>query len=207
MLRATSLGLYEEVAAEVGLYDVLSLAVDGSGIPAGGSSAHDGQHADAATGQGFASAIGDTAPASPTPPLSTSSLSSPIPEPGADVSTGVLEPFVTDLISSDAEAGPQVESTGIAMQGDVQVEHVGASDGALAPLPAVIGLGALAWQLSLTQSLSSSAAGQGSGLLQPGDHSGGSGALWRDLSAPTSAMAGEGKRNVCGGILLHATRS
>ena len=134
MLRATSWGLYEEVAAEVGLYHVLSLAVGGSGIPAGGSSAHDGQHADAATGQGFASAIGDTAPASPAPPLSTSSLSSPIPEPGADVSTGVLEPFVTDLISSDAEAGPQVESTGIAMQGDVQVETLGASDGAVAPL-------------------------------------------------------------------------
>ena len=52
------------------------------------------------------------------------------------------------------------------------------------PLPTVIGLGELAWQLSLTQPLTSSGVVRAGCLQQPGDPSGGPGMAMDDRAVP-----------------------
>ena len=105
-------GLDESLAEEVGLYDALTVTIDDDMTPAGAAMGGGALQTGSTTGQDNILVLSARAdiplvPAPPKPPAFTSSLTFPIPEPGAEVSAGVLEPCVVDLISTPAAGGPQ----------------------------------------------------------------------------------------------------
>ena len=96
---------------------------------------------DAATGQDVeagSSAPEDLplVPAPPTPSFFTSPLASPIPELGADMTTDLIEPFVSDLIVPPADGKSRGDGLTVnASQDDIQDERAVASDGGAGTIP------------------------------------------------------------------------
>ena len=143
-------GLDEELANSAGLFDVLNLTIDMNVGAAGGAAGQDGVQVVASPGQGVASGpsaareVSPQVPAPPTPPVFTSSLSSPIPGPGlVRAVDDVLEPVVLDLVSPPGDLTPRSD-----VVVDGQVDNSGENPGIIAeavvPYPAVTGLGVLA---------------------------------------------------------------
>ena len=172
-------GLDEALAEEVGLHDVLTVTIDDEAVSsltqAAGSATGQGDTLTASEPTGpsgtavvSARVVGPRVPAPPPPPLATSSLVSSVPEPGATAGAQSCEQnVVIDLTAPPMGVDQQVEAVLMKVadqeEGGVQL---GVGSSGLTPMPAVTGLGALAWQLSMMQPVSSSSC-QGSGLLQP----------------------------------------
>ena len=172
-------GLDEALAEEVGLYDVLTVTIDdeaASSLSRAASSA-----------SGGVAILHPQTAAPPTPPLTSPSsmLRDSMPEAAADV---------IDLTVHE-QTDQQVESVLMEVTSqDDEAAHVGVSSSESAPMPAVTGLGALAWHLSMMRS-EPSASVQGDGLLQLGDVDGSAGghdhdALTHHDAGPATATAG-----------------
>ena len=109
----------------------------------------------------------------------------------------VLELIVIDLSSPPADEEPRDAAlAAIAGQSDSHIESAGTDAEALVPFPAVTGLGALAWQLSLRQPLTTTVTDQSGGLLQPVGQCGIMVAPRCDLEAPALSTPGRGKNRV-----------